>query len=144
MADVSITAANVARVTTGSNPTKVLQVTWGATITAGLTVYKDTADEKWKAADNNVSALLAGSAGIGIALSGGANGQLGLVAIGGDLTAGGTLTLGETYIVSSTAGGIAPVADISTNFVTVLGVAITTAILRMSPNGPIVSGIQRA
>lgn len=144
MADISVTAANVAPVTTGTNKSKLEQVTYGATITAGQPVYLDTADNKWKVADNNVSALLAGSAGLGIAMCGGANGQPGVVLRGGDVTIGATLTVGETYIVSATAGGIAPVADISTNFVSILGVAISASVLRVPQSGPLVTGIQHA
>jgi hypothetical protein len=112
---------------------------YGATVVAGQPVYRDATDNKWKLADNNVSAVLANVGGI--SLNGGSDGQPASVLIAGDINLGATLILGETYILSSNVGKIAPVADISTNFVTILGVAITTAILRFKP---IVAGIQHA
>lgn len=145
MADLSQTAASVVQVATGSNPAKAPLIgTAGATITAGKPVYLDTAENKWKLADNNVSALLAGSAGLGIALCGASDGQPIAVHQGGDINIGATLTVGETYLVSATAGAIAPIADISTNYVSVLGVAISASVLRMPQSGPIVTGIQHA
>jgi len=42
------------------------------------------------------------------------------------------MTVGEVYVVSATAGGIAPVGDLTTgNYVTVLGVATTTSNLQL-------------
>lgn len=112
----------------------------GGVITAGMPVYADASDSgKLKAADNNVSAALANV--IGIALNGGSSGQPITYAYEGDINLGATLIVGETYIVSDTAGAIAPVADISTNFVTVLGVARTAALLQLKINA---TGIQRA
>jgi hypothetical protein len=136
MSDISVTAANVlagagAIIRTGRA---------GGTITAGQPVYADAADNgDLKAADNNVSAALANA--IGIALHGASDGQPLSYQVEGDINLGATLEVGETYIVSATAGGIAPVEDISTNFVTVLGVARTAAILQLKINA---TGIQHA
>jgi len=47
---------------------------------------------------------------------------------------GATLAVGTYYAVSATKGAIAPIADIiSTQFPTAIGVSITTALLRFSP-----------
>jgi len=50
----------------------------------------------------------------------------------GNLTISAVMTVGEVYVVSATAGGIAPVGDLVTgNYVTVLGVATTTSNLQL-------------
>jgi len=52
------------------------------------------------------------------------------------------LTVGETYVVSSTSGGIAPIGDlVATNYVSILGIATASDNLNLSIN---VSAIQRA
>jgi hypothetical protein len=136
MVDIVVTAANVIAASSAT----VREGRAGGTITAGQPVYADAADNgDLKAADNNVSAALAQV--VGIALHGASDGQPLKYIVEGDLTAGATLTVGETYVLSATAGGIAPVADISTNFVTVLGVARTAAIMQVKINA---TGVQHA
>jgi hypothetical protein len=136
MSDISVTAGNVV----AGAAARIVNGRAGGTITAGQPVYSDSTDSgDFKAADNNVSAAVANAAGI--ALHGAADGQPLAICVEGDINLGATLIVGETYIVSATAGGIAPVADISTNFVTVLGVARTAAILQLKINA---TGIQRA
>lgn len=50
----------------------------------------------------------------------------------GTLTIGGTVVVGTVYVVSATAGGIAPSADLATGwYTTILGVATTAAKLSM-------------
>jgi len=64
-----------------------------------------------------------------------AAGQPGTYQISGVIDLGATLTRGEVYAVGAAAGGIAPVADPTTgDFMTVLGVAITTANLKIGIN----------
>lgn len=111
----------------------------GATITAGMPVYIDSADGKAKIADNNVSAALANV--YGIALNGASDGQPVDIQTAGDINLGATLTVGETYVLSATAGGIDAVSAISTNYVSLLGVARTAAILQLKINN---TGIQHA
>lgn len=137
MADITITTANVAE---GSNAV-VEHGTAGAAITIGQAVYKDSSDSKWKLADADNSAATAGSNDIGIALTeADADGQRISVQKRGDINLGATLTVGEIYVLSGTAGGIAPEADLASNdWVTVLGVASTASNLVMDP---IVSGAQ--
>ena len=49
------------------------------------------------------------------------------------LDVGATLTIGETYVVSSNAGAIAPIGDLTTgNCVTILGTAITAGKLPLN------------
>lgn len=135
MADLTITAANVQQ----ASDAEVEHGTAGATITAGQTVYKDTTDsDKWKLADNDDTAAKAEATGI--ALVNCADGQPISVIRRGDIDLGATLTVGEIYVLSSTAGGIAPEADLVTNdFVTVLGIATAADNLSFKPH---VSGAQ--
>lgn len=109
-ADLSVTAANVvpgvrAIKTTG---------TAGATITAGQLVYFDSTAQTYKLADANASATTANV--IGLAANSASSGQaLTVVLEDDDLTVGATLSMtAPVYVVSATAGGIAPVADLAT------------------------------
>lgn len=136
MADVTVTAANVAK---GSNSI-VQNGVAGEAIDIGEVVYLDT-DDTWKLAATT-SAVTAGGNGIGIAVTAAAaDGQPIQVQTGGDINPGATLTVGEIYVVSTNAaGGLAPEGDNgSTDFVTVLGVASTASNLKLKP---IVSGAQ--
>ena len=136
MADITVTAANVA----AASDAVVISETAGAAVTIGQVVYKDT-DDTWKLAITT-STTTAGANGIGIALTqSAADGQPIQVQIGGSINPGGTLTVGEIYVVSTNAaGGIAPEGDNgSTDYVTVLGVASTASNLKLKP---IVSGAQ--
>jgi hypothetical protein len=124
-ADLAVTAANV--VASGSAATR--QCTAGATITAGQVVYRDSADGKCKLADNN-SATAAARAPIGVALNGAANGQPLQVATEGPVTIGATLTAGVAYYLSGTAGGICPVADLTTGmYPSIVGIATSASVL---------------
>ncbi len=118
MADISITAANVLRV---SGDFEV--VTAGVTVTAGQVVYKDTSDGKYKLANNNSSAA---SKAAGIAMGGAADGQLFVIQTSGDITIGGTAAKGEIYMVSGTDGGVAPEADVvGADYMKLLGAGIS-------------------
>lgn len=121
MADVTITAANVI-----PSANAVYQDgTAGATITAGQVVYRDSTDGKYKLADANASPATANA--VGIAAHGASNGQpLRVVIYDPDFTVGGTVAKG-VYVLSGTAGGIAPVADIVSGwYPVVVGVATST------------------
>lgn len=126
MVDVSITPANVVP---GANAL-MKKGTAGATITAGQVVYLDTSDGKYKLADCDNTAATAVVAGI--ALHGASDGQpLTIVYEDDDLTIGGTVAVG-VYVLSGTAGGIAPVADLASNdYVSVLGAAKSTSKLKL-------------
>jgi hypothetical protein len=129
MTDISITAANVRA---GSDAV-IESGTAGATITAGQQVYLDTADSKYKLADNN-SATVAARSPRGTALHGASDGQPLDIQKAGDITIGGTLTAGVAYYLSGTAGAICPVADLTTGmYSTFLGIARSTTVLRYRP-----------
>lgn len=132
--DLSITAANV---TTTS--TQVRDVTAGATITAGQVVYLDTtANDVAKLADNDASAATPVVAGI--ALHGAASGQPLRIVTGGTVTIGATVTVGKIYVLSATAGGIAPVDDLAQNkYVSIIGVGTSSSVLTLSIKN---SGVQ--
>ncbi len=138
MADISVTAANVLA---GSTATTEL-VTAGDTLTAGMILYKDTADEnKYKKARANASGTAAGD---GIALHSAASGQPILVAKpqrGGDINLGATLAVGTIYVVSAgAAGGIAPLTDLSSgHYPVIIGVATTSSNLSMTLIDPSVA-----
>ncbi len=136
MADLVLTVASVVKGATALLGHGIA----GGTITAGQPVYKDTSDlNDLKAGDSDAaaSALL-----FGIALHGALDKQPLTVIIAGPITIGATIVLGETYILSDTAGGIVPVGDIgSGEFTTVIGVATSTTVLTVNL---IISGVQRA
>lgn len=128
-ADITITAASVV----ADSGFTYQDVTAGATITAGQPVYLDSTDSNSaKLADANAS--LATSRAIGLAAHAALDGQPLRVITGGNVTLGASpLTVGTIYVVSATAGGIAPAADLTTgHYVTILGVASTTAKLNLS------------
>lgn len=134
MADLSITAANVAYVSNQSIRNGIA----GATVTAGQAVYLDETVNKYKLADNDNSSTTATVAGI--ALNGASDGQPLAVMSGGLIAIGGTVTVGEIYVLSSTAGGICPEADLGTSdYVSIIGVGTTAARIQL---GIINSGAQ--
>lgn len=134
MADVSLTAGNVV----ASAGAARLGGTAGATITAGQIVYLDPSDSKFKLLDAD-SLPAGGVTAVYMALNGAANNQPLNVLKSGDVAAGSVFTAGTTYVVSDTAGGIAPQADLTTgDSVIVLGVAKSATTLAFKP---IISGV---
>lgn len=128
MADLTITVGNMVA---GSSPGIETNYLAGATITRGQSVYL-TASNTWALADNDSSALTAGSGGVGISLSDVVATQNMIVQLTGTLNFGAILTKGTVYCVSSTAGGICPWADLgSGDYVTILGVASSTSVLTL-------------
>ena len=127
MADLSQTAANVSLTDVAGN--RVTAVTAGEAITQGMPVY--ILSSKYYQCDASTQAAAKCK---GIALTPAIANELFVIA--GDnstLDVGATLTIGETYVVSGTSGGIAPIADLGTNeFVTILGTATTTGKLPLN------------
>jgi hypothetical protein len=133
-ADVTITAANVV---SGTNST-FLDGTSGATITAGQVVYLDSTTKTFKLADCDTGTA-AQAVVVGIALHGASSSQPLKIQTAGSITVGGTLVVGEIYVLSGTAGGIAPKADLApADRVSVLGVATSASVLLLKP---IISGV---
>lgn len=127
MADITVTAGNVA----ASTNAVVETGTWGETVTAGQAVYLKASDSRWWKAQADSADE---DAVYGIALNGGTAGQPGSVQVRGNITIGATVVVGTVYVLSAAAaGGIAPEADLTTgNYVSIIGVAITAAIIQMS------------
>lgn len=140
MADITITAANVVASTGATTELG----TAGETITAGQTVYKKASDSKFYLADVDATAVGANSEidnVYGIALNGAAASQPLSVQKSGVISIGGTVVVGMVYVQSATAGGIAPLADlVATDYVTVLGVALTASTVDM---GIKITGVQK-
>lgn len=130
-ADVSITAANVLP---GANAV-IQSNTAGASITAGQLVYLDASTNTVKLADTNNTILTA--ACYGVALNGASSGQPINIQTAGDYTLGGTITVGGIYIVSATAGAVAPVADLASGYyTTVWAIGKTTTVATIINRGP--------
>ena len=109
MADLSVTAANVLK---GANAKTSLGIA-GATITAGIPVYIDRADNKYKIADANLTPDVAG-----IALHAAVDTEpLEVDWDDDDFTPGVALSLaaatGGVFVLSAAAGKICPHSDLA-------------------------------
>lgn len=131
-ADVTITAANVSASSTASIKRGVA----GAAITAGQLLYIDRTTNTLKLADAN-SGTADARIVAGIALNGAANGQpLHYVTKDPALTLGGTTAKGTVYVLSATAGGIAPAADLTTGWYPhILAVGVSTTVVAFDAGG---------
>jgi len=126
MADITVTAASVQPA--GQCSVRIVQL--GETTTAGQVLYLKASDNKYWLADADA---LATCAAAGIALNGGAANTYAVMAVAGPVDVGAVLGLGVTYVVSTTAGGIAPIADLATgDFKTILGTASAAGVLPLS------------
>lgn len=125
MADLSgITAVRP----TATTVTRVVQ--YGGTVTAGQALAVN--DEKYVPADANASSTLAAASAI--AMTSGVADGYGVVALSGPIIlVGTTMSVGEVYFASPTAGGIMPASDKATgDWVTILGTAATATQLNLS------------
>ncbi len=124
MADLTLTAANVA----ARGGSKTINGTGAVALTAGQVVY-ESSPGVWSLADND-SATAAARVPGGIALNACAIGQPVRVLKSGPITIGATMTAGVAYYLSSTAGGICPVADLASgDYPTIIGIATSTTVL---------------
>lgn len=131
MADLTITASSVALV---SGITR--HGTAGGTLTAGQPVRLSSGE---LVAASDASAAAAAVAGI--ALHGASDGQPIAYQDSGVIAIGATVAVGKVYVLS-TSGGIAPVDDVaSSEFITVLGVGVTAANIKLGINA---SGVAAA
>lgn len=129
MADITVTAANVKLIS--NSRTKTVQ--FGETITAGQSLYLKAADGKYWRGDADA---LDTAAFTGIALSNGGANSYGSMADKADteIDIGGTVTVGQIYVVSVNSGGIAPYSDLATgDYVSVIGVGKTTTNILLYP-----------
>lgn len=137
MADVNLTEASVKPTAT----TLIQRGTYGGTIVQGTLLYYAPTTDTWEIADCTTSATTA--AATGMALSSGADGQPGRIAVGGDVTVDG-LSLAAPVMILSTAGQMCPSADLANaDYITIVGVASSTTNLKLSfkPSGVVAAGI---
>ena len=127
--DVAVTTANV-RVTTN---TQLRRVIYGAAVTVGQWLYKDTADDKYLPAQSDGTLLESGgSSEIVWALTGGGNTVVGSVAISGKIIVGGALGVGRVYVISDTVGLMTLADDLASGWYTgITGVASSTTELEL-------------
>jgi hypothetical protein len=108
MADLTVTAASVL-FTSGS---KIASYNAGAAVTAGQAVYLDSVTSTLKLAQADGTAAEADA--VGIALHAAGTGQpLSYAGPGSVINIGATTAKTTTYVVSATAGGVAPQADLT-------------------------------
>lgn len=136
MADLTVTAASVL-LTSGN----LLTGTAGATITAGQVVYLDSATSTLKLAQCDGTAAEADA--VGISLHASLSGQpLVYAPNGAVINIGATTSKTTSYMVSATAGGVAPQADlVSTNKIVYLGYATGTTgafVVKINNTGAVV------
>ena len=127
MTDLTITAASVIP----GGDAVIVNGRAGATVTAGQVVYKEAATGKFKQTDTN-SGTAEVKVAYGIALNGASDGQPLAVQTSGQITLGSVLTAGTAYYASETAGGIQPAADVATEDVCFLGIALSASVLKLS------------
>ena len=120
-ADISVTAANVLPASDAS----YIEGTAGEAVTVGQTVMRKSSDGKIYKGDANgaTNALL----GICVAAAPAVNQPI-VVQTAGNINPGGTATAGTIYVLSATAGGIAPSSDLASGHtVCILGVATSAS-----------------
>lgn len=129
MANLTITAASVVP-GTGASIDRTKNA--GAAITAGQSVYL-ASDNTYKLTDADGAAALRPCNGI--AVSNAAVGQPVAVQTGGPITIGATVAVGTMYAASATAGGVCPIADLTTGaYPTALGFATSTTVIQLNLN----------
>lgn len=135
MANLTITPANLVITSSQSLRYGIS----GVAIAQGDSLYIDLTDSNKMKLAIATSAAASVFAGVAVCACA-ANQSVAYVPIGG-LTIGSTLGLGLIYCVSATAGKICPYADLVTgNYVSVIGMPTTTAILDIYPKN---SGIAK-
>jgi len=124
MADLSVTAANVAMSSAGKTRTGTVGAS--TTITQGEVIYLDSGTGTLKLSSHDVDAATASA--IGIALSGGTDGKrITYCYEDPEFTPGATIVSGTAYVVGAGDGTLAPAADIgTTDYATFMGSAIST------------------
>lgn len=129
MADLAVNSDLVL----ATDTTEFLQVTSGdALISAGMPVFRNATDAGTFARASAQSGANADVVGISLGVSG--DGQPLVIAVGGDIDLGVTLTVGETYVLSAGGqdGKIAPESDLGIgDETTVLGIATASNNLKL-------------
>ena len=128
--------------TTGSTATGTPNLTAAEAIGEGDACYKDT-DGTYKKAESGDTDVKAVVVVIALTAAAAATDTFVGLRTGGKLKDSGTpFTAGTAYYLSATAGGICPFADlVSTDYVSLIGIASSTSVLDFTPNN---SGVQIA
>ncbi len=138
MAAISVTPGSVLRV----DGEVINGFLAGATITAGMAVYVDSAGAVQIGTNATAAGSGVGAQLVGTALNGGSAGQpIQILKTGGTVNIGGTVAVGKQYCMG-TGGTIIPVDDIAgSEYVTTYGVGLTAANIK---TGIVVSGVAAA
>jgi len=134
MADLSQTRANVKLGQSANARSR----TAGEAIDQGMPYYISSADNLAYQTDANDGVAKAEAVGIAMTPAGTGGAFWGVEDKDVLVNLGATLAIGTVYAVSATKGAICPIVDItSSQFVTTLGTAITTALLKQNiqPSG---------
>lgn len=127
MADLTITATSVVP----QSGATIRTATAAAAITAGQILYLNSSGQA-ALADANA---LASAEVVGMAVCNAAAGQAVSYIADGRCAMGTILTAGAIYVLSSTAGGLCPAADLSsTEYTSIVGVATSTSVLSVKIN----------
>lgn len=133
MADLTTAAAEVEP---GSSPVVEAGVA-GEAFDAGASLYKKSSDRRWYKADADALASAGDPPTVAVSTAEKA-GQRCVVQRGGTVVMGATagVVQGQLYVVSTTAGAIAPYGDLgSGDFVSVLGVGDDSDGIALKPHG---------
>lgn len=126
MADLTVTASSVK----SDSAADVGSGIAGVAITAGQVLRYNSTTGKYVLADADTATE---AVSVGIALNSAAADQPVSFQRAGVIAIGATVAVGTVYVVSATAGGIAPVSDlVSGDYVTLLGVASAAGKLSMN------------
>lgn len=99
----------------------VTTVTYGAAVTSGDILYRNSADGKYYQAQSSSAAA---AAAVAIAVKSAGTDELGLIISAGEYDFGATLVVGQVYCVGNAAGSLVPYSDLTTgDYVTIVGVA---------------------
>jgi len=123
MAALTITAGSV-----GVSSNAIFQaVQVGEAVTHMQPVYLDAATGKYMKDDADTADVLRG-----VTLTAAATDGTAIIATGGDVIPGATLTVGETYVVGTTAGQIVPIGDLASgDWSKIVGVASSASLLSL-------------
>lgn len=127
--DVIVTAANVRP----TENTQVRLVIYGATVTAGDWLYRNTSTDKYLPTTSTGTLLQSGgSSELVWAMTGGADTEDGTIAVSGKVIVGGALGVGKVYVISDTVGLMTLANDLASTWYTgITGVASSTTELEL-------------
>lgn len=138
MADQSIAAVDVL----ASSRADIRYAPAAVAIAIGQLVYLDSSTSQLYLADNNDTAAKANVIGMAYSAAAAAGHRIAYIAEDDDLTIGGAVIIGSSYFLSSTAGGMAPEADLLTSdYVTFLAVGKSSTKISFKP---LATGAQHA